>query len=128
MFREKVEGEMSDWAAAPLGVPQGFVVGPILLVVYITALPEALSSASFPFADDLKIVNGLSKAEDLTTYLQAVALRATQCDMELSWVKCKTWHFGRGQAPELAVEDELGSHVMEQVDYFKDLEMFHSRI
>ncbi len=35
-------------------------------------------------------------------------------------------HFGRGQAPDLAVEDELGSHVLEQVDSFKDLGVLHS--
>ncbi len=40
-------------------------------------LPEALSSPSFLFADDLKIVNSSSKADDLTTYLQAAALLAT---------------------------------------------------
>ncbi len=40
-------------------------------------LPKALSSLSFLFADDLKIVISLSKAEDLATDLQAAALWAT---------------------------------------------------
>ncbi len=73
-----MEGDVSDWAAAPSGVPQGLVLGPILFVAYINDLPEALSSPSFLIAADLKIVNGSSKAEDLTTDLQAAALWATQ--------------------------------------------------
>ncbi len=111
MFRVKVEGDMSDWAAAPSGVPQGSVLGPILFVVYINDLPEVLSSPSFLFADDLKIVNSSSKADDLTTDLQAAALWATQWDMEFSWAKCKTLHCGHGLA---------------QVDSFKDLGVLHS--
>ncbi len=31
-----------------------------------------------------------------------------------------------GPAPDLAVEDELGSHVLAQVDSFKDLGVLHS--
>ncbi len=111
---------MSDVAAAPSGVPQGSVVGPIVYVVYINDLPEALTSPSFLFADDIKIVNLSSKAEDLTTDLQAAALWATQWDMEFSWWRCKTSHFGRDQAPDLADEDALGSHVLGQVDSSKD--------
>ncbi len=52
-----MEGEMSDWAAAPSGVPKGSVLGPLLFVVYIKELPAALSSHTFLCADDLKIVN-----------------------------------------------------------------------
>ncbi len=120
MFRVKAEGKISDWSAAPSGVPQGSVLGLILFVVHIHDLPEALSSPSVLFADDLKIVNSSSKAEDIMIDLQAAAFRVTQWDMEFSWAKCKTLHFGRCQAPDLAFEDELGSHVLEQVDSFMD--------
>ncbi len=57
---------------------------------------------------------------------QAAALWATQWDMEFSWAKCKSLHFSRGQSPDLPVEDELGSHVLEQVDSFKYLGVLQS--
>ncbi len=71
-------------------------------------------------------MNSSSKAEDLTTNLQAAALWATQWDIEFNWAKCKILHFGRGHAPDLVVEDELDRHVLEQVDSFRDLGVLHS--
>ncbi len=41
--------------------------------------------------------------------------------MEFSSAKCKTLHFGLGQAPDLAVEREHGRHVTELVNSFKEL-------
>ncbi len=35
--------------------------------------------------------------------------------------KCKPVHFGRGQAPNPAVKDELDRHVLEPLNAFKDL-------
>ncbi len=89
-------------------------------------LPEVLRSFSFLFADDLKIVNCSSKADDLSADMHTAALWASQWDMEFSWTKCKTMHFGRGQAPILAVTDEQGSHELERVNSFKDLGVIHT--
>ncbi len=41
-------------------------------------------------------------------------------EIEFSWSECKTMYFGRGQAPNLAVEDELERHDFEPLDAFKD--------
>ena len=48
----------SDSKPAPVlsGIPQGSVLGPLILVMYITDLPEKVDSDVFLFADDTKIL------------------------------------------------------------------------
>ena len=43
------------------GVPQGSILGPILLIIYINALPDCVSSTCKIFADDTKLYNFSSK-------------------------------------------------------------------
>ncbi len=63
---------------------------------------------SFLFTDYLEVVNRSSKSEDLSEGLHSVALWAALSDMQVGWAKRKTMQFGRGQAPYLVVEGELG--------------------
>ena len=48
----KVNGSVSESAPVLSGIPQGSVIGPLLFVIYINDLPEAINSESFLFADD----------------------------------------------------------------------------
>ncbi len=38
------------------GVPQGFVIGPILFVLCVNDLPDRLSAGSLLYADDAKLI------------------------------------------------------------------------
>ena len=49
----KVNGSVSESAPVLSGIPQGSVLGPLLFVIYINDLPEAINSDSFLFADDI---------------------------------------------------------------------------
>ena len=54
--RVVVDGEVSNWKPVLSGVPQGYVLGPILLLTYINDLEEGVTSKVLTFADDTKLV------------------------------------------------------------------------
>ena len=50
-----VDGELSSWISVLSGVPQGSVLRPILLFVYVNDLEEGVTDTIRKFADDTKL-------------------------------------------------------------------------
>ena len=57
-----MDGEVSSWKSVLSGMPQGSVLGPILLLVYINDLGEGVTGKILKFADDTKLV---TKTEEI---------------------------------------------------------------
>lgn len=91
-------GAQSEWVPVTSGVPQGSVLGPILFLLFINDLPDAINTFVKIFADDTKIYNTVKNEED-------VALLQQNIDNAVSWSKtwqlpfndskCKVLHIGK---------------------------------
>ena len=53
--RVLLNGQPSSWKKLLAGVPQGSVLGPLLLLIYINDLPDGLTSRCKIFADDTSL-------------------------------------------------------------------------
>jgi hypothetical protein len=54
----------SSWGDVSSGVPQGSILGPILFLLYVNDLPEAVSTTAKMFADDTKVYESVTSRED----------------------------------------------------------------
>ena len=52
-----IEGQASDWREVNAGVPQGYVLGPLLFLIYINDITTDLQSSSFFYADDTSLLD-----------------------------------------------------------------------
>ena len=87
------DGAKSDSVAVKSGVPQGSVLGPSLLLVYINDLPGTVSSPVRLFADDTAIYRPVTSGQDQTqiqTDLQQLEMWEKSWDMSLHPGKCTT--------------------------------------
>ena len=53
--RVMLNGQVSAWASVNAGVPQGSILGPLLLLIYINDLSDKLSSNVKLFAGDTSL-------------------------------------------------------------------------
>eukprot|EP00112_Aurelia_sp_Birch-Aquarium-sp1_P026644 Seg96.8 transcript_id=Seg96.8/GoldUCD/mRNA.D3Y31 product="putative RNA-directed DNA polymerase from transposon BS" protein_id=Seg96.8/GoldUCD/D3Y31 len=62
--RVLLNGVSSQWEDFKFGIPQGSVLGPLLFLIFINDLPEAVQSTIYLFADDSKIWRTIKDKED----------------------------------------------------------------
>ena len=64
--RVVLNGEFYEWLQVLSGVPQGSVLGPLLFLIFINDIDEAVSTIEIirKFADDTKIGNSMVTMED----------------------------------------------------------------
>ena len=97
----KVNTSVSEWKPVVSGVPQGTVLGPLLFSIFVSDMPDQVSSLIALFADDTKIYNHLldnghghlsSNIQEDLNNLQGWAKRM---QMRFHPDKCKSMHLGK---------------------------------
>ena len=80
------------------GAPQGFVLGPVLFLIYINDLDQGIWNWILKFADDTKIfgeVSTSSQHQKLQQDLDSLFYWSQEWQMLFNIEKCTVMHFGR---------------------------------
>ncbi len=83
--------ESSGWRGVKSGVPQGSVLGPVLLLIYVNDLDDGLTSKVSKFADDTKVANKVLSTLDkefLQRDLDKLSSWARDWQMKFNVEKC----------------------------------------
>ena len=91
------ENISSDTLPVISGVPQGSILGPLLFIVYVSDMPQAISNSHcFSFADDvklLKVINSSADHDELQEDLMAVSKWCDHWNLTLNSSKCVALQF-----------------------------------
>ena len=110
----------SDNIAVSSGVPQGSVLGHILLLSYINDLPEQVRSSVRLFADDTAMYLALDKQADSEILQKDLENWEKLWDMSFNSSKCQVIHVTRRKTP-LQTKYHLHGCVLESVPTAKYL-------
>ena len=97
--RVVLNGVHSEWIKVASGVPQGSVLGPLLFLLYINDIDNAVSVKIKKFADDTKLYARVGSQEQIALMQQSL----NNClewgedwQMRFNHDKCKVLHLGHG--------------------------------
>ena len=134
--RVSVNGHLSTWADVTSGIPQGSVLGPVLFVIFINDLPDAVRSVVRIFADDTKMYGRAMTPEDVAEIQADIDKLSNWSDdwqLKFNTGKCSVMHLGHNNAKttynmkdnndvrkdlkESEIEKDLGVHVDNKLSF-----------
>ena len=107
-----VDGEVSNWKSVLSGVPQGSVLGPILLLVYINDLEEGVTGKILKFADDTKLfrkVKEIGDKQNVQDDIDKLVKWSEKWQTLFNFGKCKCLHTGPGN---MDMNYEMGGTIL----------------
>ena len=116
-----VDGEVSSWKSVLSGVPQGSVMGRILLLVYINDFEEGVTGKILKFADDTKLfskVKEIGDKQNLQDDMDTLVKWSEKWQMLFNFGKCKCLHTGPGNT---GMNYEMGGTILSKTVKEKDL-------
>ncbi len=94
-FQINVNGTLSQMAEAISGVPEGSVIGSVLFVIYVNALPHHLSEDSLLYADHAKLIALRNRHGILQNFLNVSASWSKDWELDLNPTKSDQLPIGR---------------------------------
>ena len=124
--RVNINGELSSWKPVTSGVPQGSVLGPILFIIFINDLPDAVSCGVKLYADDTKIyavVNSEAEARILQEEINKLFHWSVTWQLLFHPDKCHILKIGFGISDEVTYTMGSGDDetILDETDEEKDL-------
>ena len=112
--RVRANSALSQWQTIPAGVPQGSVLGPLLLLIYTIDLPPSctnLSTTCSQFSDDTALVTINEPADDAQHSLQdavnSAATWLTDWHLVVNATKTVVMSFQRQQRLQITINGTL---------------------
>ena len=118
-----LDGDSSTELPVSSEVPQGSVLGPILLLLYINDLPDNIQSNVHLFADDTAVyltVQGQEDADILQDDLHVLQECEKAWDMEFNPSKCQVLHISRSSKP-IKHSYTMHGQVLDSIDHARYL-------
>ena len=106
------------------GIPQGSILGPLLFIIYINDLPEAITSSStYLFADDTKLIHSVSTFYDqsLQSDLDSLSAWCHQWKLSLNPSKCSYIRFSLSHKETTVPNYSINSNEIQLVSTQRDL-------
>jgi len=119
-----IDGVSSDKVKVESGVPQGTVLGPLLFLLHINDLPEAVTSQVRLFADDCLIyreIRSIADQIELQRDLERLHDWASTWGMRFNAKKCNILRIHRRAKTPFSFFYELDRHILEEVTTSKYL-------
>ena len=120
-FQVKLGSTLSDLAPVSSGVPQGSVLGPILFLIYVNDLPDAIKSNVLFYADDLKVWNSIDSS-NLQRDVTSICDWSSVWNLPINPSKCLHMTFGKDRSHTFSLPSSNNStSPIAQTDLTKDL-------
>ena len=69
IFFISIENQLSNYGRISCGIPQGSILGPLLFLIYVNDMPQAVNSNLFLYADDSYLMFQHKEVEEIERVL-----------------------------------------------------------